>query len=234
MSPTSLHRVPLEHRVRRPLLWRCAGLVLLVAVLALGGVMFGVPSEPELRTQFASGGVWSYLLFAGLYAVIALLPVPKNVFSIAAGAVFGFVTGLGVVLVGATAGAVVAFGIGRILGRDVVNQLIGRRAARLDEAVLRRGIVSILTLRLVPIVPFTALNYLAGATAVRFRDYVIATAIGIIPGASAYVALGAFGREPDSLPFLSGALALMVLSGVGITSAVRRRRKSELEKNNGV
>lgn len=51
-------------------------------------------------------------------------------------------------------------------------------------------------MRLVPIVPFTAINYTAGLTGVRLRDYTLGTAVGIIPGTVANVALGTCGSTP--------------------------------------
>ena len=70
-----------------------------------------------------------------------------------------------------------------------------------------------LYLRLFPIVPFNALNYAAGVTAVTRRDYVVGTAIGIVPGAFAYAALGGSIDDPTSPAFL-GAVGLVVALAV--------------------
>lgn len=77
--------------------------------------------------------------------------------------------------------------------------------------------------RLVPLLPFNALNYLCGLTAVRTRDYIAGTAVGILPGATAYVAIGAFGTRPGSLPFLIAVGGLVALSVAGFVVAHRRR-----------
>ncbi len=101
---------------------------------------------------------------------------------------FGLAAGIAIVLVAAVLGAIVAFGLGRTLGRDAVQRFTGTRVARVDALLRRRGILAVIGLRLVPVVPFTAVNYAAGLTSVGVRDYVLGTAVGIVPGTVAYVA----------------------------------------------
>lgn len=72
-------------------------------------------------------------------------------------------------------------------------------------------------------VPFAALNYLSGLTAVRTSSYFLATVIGILPATTAYVAVGAYGNEPGSLPFLAAIGALVMLTVVGVVVSRRRR-----------
>ncbi len=79
-------------------------------------------------------------------------------------------------------------------------------------------------MRLVPILPFTVINYSAGLTAVRTRDYAIGTAVGIVPGTVSFVALGAFGTDPGSWPFLIPATVLIALTGGGLLVARKSRR----------
>jgi len=76
------------------------------------------------------------------------------------------------------------------------------------------------------VVPFTALNYGSGLTALRLPTYLAATAVGIVPGTVAYVALGAYGTDPWSLPFVAAAAVLFVLSIGGAVLARRHRRPS--------
>jgi len=115
---------------------------------------------------------------------------------------------------GATAGATAAFLIGRRLGRDDLQAIAGRHLGRLDSLLERQGFLAVLYLRLIPVVPFNALNYAAGVTGVRLRDYVAATAIGIIPGTYAYAALGSTIDRPSSPQFWA-AVALLVVLAVG-------------------
>jgi uncharacterized membrane protein YdjX (TVP38/TMEM64 family) len=164
------------------------------------------------------------VLFGLLYAVATLAPLPKNVFAALAGLLFGLVEGVVVVLLAALLGASAAFWLGKLLGREAVERFTGARVARVGALLRRRGLLAVLAVRLVPVLPFTAINYAAGLTAVRTRDYIIGTAIGIIPGTIAFVALGAYGTTPGSWPFLIAVLVLAGLTAGGAALARQSRR----------
>lgn len=208
--------------ITRALLIRLMLLLMLGVAAVAVAVLVGVPNLTQLRTSFGGGGLLGGLAFSGLYAAVALSPLPKTVFTLAAGALFGVPLGLLVVMAGATGGAVAAFYLGRWLGRDAVHRLTRIRTERFDERLARRGLWTILILRLIPLVPFTALNYLAGLTALRLRDFLIGTVIGMLPATTASVTVGAYGSQPESWPFLVAVGALLVLSAAGLLAARRR------------
>lgn len=208
-----------------------------LAVLATGATLtaltIDVPSVEQLRERYAGTGLWGIVGFAAVYALLSLLPLPAAAFTVAAGAVFGLPRGLPVVLLGAVTGATCAFYLGRVLGRDAVQQFTGTRLQTLDAFLARRGFWALLTARLIPVVPFIALNYLSGLTALRPASYLAATALGILPGTTAYVAVGAYGSKPGSWPFLAALAALLLLSAVGIAGSRRRSRgTSDAEPEN--
>jgi len=97
-----------------------------------------------------------------LYALVTLLPLPKNVFAALAGVLFGLLLGVVVVLLAALLGAAAAFALSRVLGRDAVERITGARVARVDALLNHRGIIAVIAVRLVPVLPFTAINYAAG------------------------------------------------------------------------
>lgn len=160
-----------------------------------------------------------------LYTLVTLLPLPKNVFAALAGVLFGLLLGVVVVLVAALLGAAAAFALSRALGRDAVERITGTRVARVDALLNRRGTPAVIAVRLVPILPFTVVNYAAGLTSVRTRDYAIGTVVGIVPGTAAFVALGTFGTAPGSWPFLTSAAVLVVLTAGGLLAARRSCRR---------
>jgi len=204
--------------------WRLGVLVALIAVSVVVALTIDLPSAPEVRQRVDSYGWAAPVVFVGSYALITLAPVPKNVLSAAAGLMFGLVTGVLLVWVAALLGALTAFGLGRLLGRDAVERLTSTRVQQVDELIARRGLLAVVVVRLVPVVPFTAINYTAGLTGIRFWQYTVGTAIGIVPGTVAYVALGTYGTTPGSWPFLVSAAALVLLSVGGGLLAIRRRR----------
>ncbi len=86
-----------------------------------------------------------------------------------------------------------------------------------------RGLLGVVTLRLVPVVPFNVLNYAFGLSTVERRNHVIGTGIGIVPGTVAFVALGSSIADPGSTGFLASLAAALLLSAV---STLRARTAS--------
>lgn len=196
--------------------------LLLVAGVAVA-VTVGIPQVEEIRGWVSGAGWAGPALFAALYAGLTLTPAPATLLSVGAGLLFGLGAGLAVVMVGAVVSAVGAFTLSRTLGRRAVERVDSDRLRRLDALLRRRGLVAVIGVRLVPLLPFNALNYACGLTSVRITDYVLGTAVGILPGATAYVTIGAYGATPGSVPFLVALGGLGVLTVGGIAVARRRR-----------
>lgn len=202
---------------------RLAVLVSFVAAAAVAALLFPIPTVEEVQ-QYFTGTRWGPMVFILGYAALTLSPVPKNVLSIGAGVVFGFAGGVGVVVAAALLGASAAFWLGRWLGREAVENHTGARVEKLDEVLRRRGFVAVVGVRLVPVLPFTAINYLAGLTSVAWWPYLLGTALGILPGTVSYVTLGAFGLQ-FGWQVQTAAAVLGLLTLAGLVVAVRRRRK---------
>ncbi|GAA3453821.1 TVP38/TMEM64 family protein [Dactylosporangium matsuzakiense] len=204
-------------------LLRLAGLVVLVGGVVALAVFVGLPDRDALRRWADGLGWWAPAAFAGVYGLVCLSPLPKTVFTLAAGALFGIAGGLPAVVCGALLGAVMALYLGRLLGRDAVRWLAGGRLDAVDAVLAKHGVRAILVARLIPVVPFTAVNYVAGVTSVRLRDFLLGTAIGIVPATAAYVTVGAYGWQPGAWP-LWAALGTLVLLTAGGLLLQRRRR----------
>lgn len=201
----------------RATLVRAGVLVVLVVGAILAQVLVGLPSQEELRSTLDDLGAWGFLVFVAIYVGVCLLPTgPTAVVTIVGGALFGFWVGLLAVLLSADLGLVAAFVVSRVLGRGVVADSGSARVRAVDAQVREHGFATVLVARLVPLVPFSTANYVFGLTSVAWRDYLLASVIGIVPGTAVYVAVGAFGTEPGSLPFLLAIGALVLLSLVGL------------------
>jgi uncharacterized membrane protein YdjX (TVP38/TMEM64 family) len=107
--------------------------------------------------------------------------VPGTLLTGLGAAIFGAYWGFLYVWIGAMLGASAAFWIGRTLGREFAASLISNRMKKYDDAIERSGFATVLYLRLVYF-PFTVMNFGMGLTRVRFRDYFLGTALGIIVG----------------------------------------------------
>lgn len=204
--------------------WRLGLFVAVVTSAVVLALTTGVPSAADVQERIADAGWAAPVAFVGIYALVTLAPVPKNALSAVGGLLFGLGQGVALVFAAAMVGALAAFWLGRVLGRSAVERLTNARVRDVDELIARRGLLAVILVRLVPVVPFTAINYAAGLTAVRVRDYTLGTAIGMVPGTIAYVALGAFGTRPAAWPFLAAGFSLLLLTVGGLALARRWRQ----------
>jgi uncharacterized membrane protein YdjX (TVP38/TMEM64 family) len=172
-------------------------------------------------------GFWGAVLFAVAYVPAAVLFVPGSLLTLGAGFVFGVVKGTLVVSAGSTAGAAAAFLVARTVAHDwVARRLAGwPKLAAIGRAVAKEDFKLVLLTRLSPVLPFNVLNYAFGLTGVRFRNYVLASWIGMLPGTVMYVYLGSAANSVASLlseetPRSTGQQVLFVLGLAATVSAV--------------
>src|SRR4029077_17014701 len=165
------------------------------------------------------GSAWGPVVFAAVYA-LACLVLPGSLITLAAGSLFGVIVGTAVVSLASVTGACLAFWLGRTLARGLVERrLAGNpRFRALDQAVAAGGFKIVLLTRLSPLFPFTLLNYAFGLTKVRFRDYVLASWIGMLPGTVMYVYLGSTVKELADVATgnVEGGPARLVLFFLGL------------------
>ncbi|MCW4355871.1 TVP38/TMEM64 family protein [Hoyosella sp. YIM 151337] len=206
-------------------------LAVLACILVVGGVValaVDVPSVEEVRSQVAGAGLLGALTFVLVYAALSSIPAPASVLSIASGVLFGFAGGAAVVFIGAMIAATVSYLLGKHLGAEAVVRYGGAKTNRVVQFLRKRGFVAVLLVRLVPLFPFWLVNYAGGISGIKARDYFFGTALGIVPGVLSYVALGAFGTQPLSWPFVAAIVAFVVLTAGGAYYA-RRMRAAEPE-----
>ncbi len=153
-------------------------------------------AEYVLDSIESHGPVQARLIYIAVYIVGTVILVPGTVLSFAGAVLFGAYEGTLYTWIGATIGATLAFLVGRLLGRDFIEQLFGGRFAAFDQRIREHGFIGLLIIRLLPIFPFNAVNFGCGLTGIRLRDYILATGIGILPGTFVYQFLFAkFGRK---------------------------------------
>ena len=213
-EPGPVAEPPLPARSSRPAVLRLAALVLGFVAVSAALQLSGWNGPEQLQSLVESAGWAGVVVFVVGYAVLVLVPTPASVLTILAGALFGVWWGTLLAWAGALLGACGGFLIGRRLGRSAVDRLLHGRLQQADAVLARHGLVAVLAVRLVPLFPFTPLNYAAGLLGVRARDYVVGTAVGIVPGALAYAAVGASGADPLGIVLgVGGLLALALLGG---------------------
>lgn len=175
---------------RRGAGWKFA---LLVALLAAAVWYFrfteaGRQITPESVLDWIESypPVLARALYVLVYIAGTVLFIPGTALSFAGAVLFGAYQGTLYTWLGAVIGSTLAFLVSRSLGREYVESLFGGRFAAFDARLRENGFWGLLTLRLIPLFPFTAINFGSGLTGIRLRDYVLATAIGILPGTFVY------------------------------------------------
>ena len=159
-------------------------------------------------------------IFSVLYLLQTTFSLPGGaILTLTGGFLFGSFLGTLIVLVPATVGATLAFLGARYLLRDWVERTFGHRLKTIQEGFAKDAFSYLLTLRLIPIFPFFLVNLVSGLSRIRLGTYILATAIGIIPGSFVFANAG---RQLGSInsvseiasPSVLGALCLLGLFAV--------------------
>jgi uncharacterized membrane protein YdjX (TVP38/TMEM64 family) len=202
-------------------------LLFVLAALALALLAWLLPVAAWIRAALdwtAAHREVAWMAFIALYVVATVCFVPGLPLTLAAGAIFGVAAGTALVSVGSTVGATAAFFIGRTVARDWVGQRIAAwpRFRAVDRAVASRGFWVVLLMRLSPALPFFLLNYAFGITAVKAREYVLGSWLGMFPATLAYVYAGSVAANLGQA--LAGKVELgatgWVLLGLGLAATV--------------
>jgi len=133
--------------------------------------------------------------------------------------------------IGMTASALLVFGLGHILGQRTVRRLSGTRLNELSRRLGQRGILAVVTVRILPVAPFSIINLVAGASHIRLRDFLIGTIIGELPGLIGIALFmdqvsGALRHPgPGSLLMLAAIAALIALGGWGLRRWLRAKER---------
>ena len=207
-----------------------AALVVLIPPLrdAVTSVVSG--DAGELRRELRDLGAAGALVLVGLMLVHAVLPFPSELVNAAAGFVYGFWIALPLVLAGWTLSALATYAIGRGAARPLLLRLAGEQRLEEGAAVIDRGgATALLAARLIPIVPYSLVGYVAGAAHVPLWRFTWTTVAGSIPLCAAVVYLG---HRLDSLSLTDrgvlvaiGAFLALLIGGRVLSGRVRRRHR---------
>ena len=190
-------------------------------------------SQAQLSELYIRQPAAVLLAYFALYVLVAALSLPgAAILTLAGGASFGLVCGTVVVSLASTIGATLAMLTARYLVRDAVTGRFGRRLDEVNKGIEKDGALYLLTLRLIPALPFFVVNLLMGLTRIRIWTYFWVSQLGMLAGTLAYVNAGTQLARVDSLrsvlsPGLIGSFALLGLLPLGIHKVlgVVKRRK---------
>lgn len=203
-------------------------LFLFCVILTAGGVYLLGGVEPEqVEAWLEQAGIWAPIIYILLYIIGTLLLLPSTPLNLSGGAIFGVLWGTIWTGLAALLAAIIAFMFTRTVGRQwIVTRLKGRWES-FDQEIHQGGLLYMSAIRLLPIIPYGVVNFAAGLTSIRFRDYLIGTAIGTIPGVLPFIMIGAGLQElrQGNISLILTAFTLVGLL-VGVGTWYQRKRHS--------
>ena len=231
------------NRVRHVVLAIVVVTAVVVVILALSSDV-AVPRDADSLRQLFTGVLpdrtaWYALpVVAAAYVVLGLVLVPVLLLVAVTGLVFGPWLGPLYASAGCLTSASAGFAIGRWTGYERIRKIGGRRVADLHDALERNGTLAVFVMRKVP-APFMISNIVAGASRVRYRDFLIGTILGM---GAFVIALAAFGYQVSqalSHPSWRSALIALVFLGIPLTLAwfinhsLKKRASGEKDRGRG-
>ncbi len=168
------------------------GIVLLSAVFLLVRsfhIDFSQITPEKFKETINGFGIWGPVIYIVFYIIRPLILFPAALLSASAGVIWG-VKGFIYLQIAANLSAVGEFLVARYLARESIERFLKGKIWNFDEAIEKRGFITVLLIRLIPNLPWDFQNLGLGLTKVKFRDYFWATFFGIMPGSFALVYFG--------------------------------------------
>lgn len=175
---------------RQVALRRLALTTAVIASLVAVALLVPVPSAVQLRDWAQTLGPWFPVAFLVAHTVVTVFPFPRTAFTLSAGLLFGPWLGVLLAVLASALSAVGVLILMRVFGWQLSRVVRHPRLDSLDARLRQRGWPAVVSLRLIPAIPFSVINYAAGASAVRLVPYTVATLVGLLPGTAAVVVLG--------------------------------------------
>lgn len=167
-------------------------------------------SVEDIKEYINSYGNLAPIVFIIMFTLVPLTLFPDAVLALAGGMIFGLYKGFIFIMIGAICGATLSFYISRFLGKGSISKFIKKDINCFKNGIEKKGFLIILLLRLIPLLPFDVISYGAGITKIKYKDFICATALGIIPGVLIYANLGEKSSTFGSSDFYI-AVSLLIL-----------------------
>jgi uncharacterized membrane protein YdjX (TVP38/TMEM64 family) len=195
------------------------GLLLLFLLVLIGPrqllASYGGITPDSVRDFLASFGLLAAAAYIAVHAFRSFLFLPVTPFTIAGGFLFGTAFGFFLTLLGrAVISATITFALSRYLFQEYVRSKIRGRYAGWDRRLEHGGIFYVAFMRMIPMLPFDAVGYIAGASSIKYRKYLIGTILGDLPGTFVLTFLGSSLTDPGSPQFYLSLVLAVVVAGL--------------------
>lgn len=193
----------------------------IVGIYLLGGI-----NQQELQLWLQKMGIWAPIFYILIYSIATICILPSTPLNLSGGAIFGSVWGTVWTSIAAILAAMLSFAFSRTIGRNFVEKKLVGKWQSIDREMHHGGFFYMFAIRLLPLIPYGMVNFAAGLTSIKFRDYFLGTFLGTVPGILPFVMMGAgltALKQGDVLPLL---VALALIGMLVVTATWYRRRTS--------
>lgn len=217
--------------------WLTLALAAFALTLLLTALWLRLPEEsrPTIAGTLASAQAWSASPVApfvalACFVVGGLVVFPVNLLMAATIVVFGPLAGAAYALLGSVLGAAAVYEVGHRLPLRVARRLLGDRGERLRGRIVGHGILAVAVVRIVPVAPYSVVGFVAGAARIHRGDYLIGTALGMLPGVLLYALFVDRARavllDPHPLAWLLLLASIVLLASMALGVRAWRRRRA--------
>jgi uncharacterized membrane protein YdjX (TVP38/TMEM64 family) len=216
--------------------WQKLIAVLIWAVLLAGYFSYARANNLSLQDALMQirGSFYGPLIYILLYALRPLIFFPATALSVTGGVLFGPIFGILYTVIASNLSALVAYMIGRYLGQGVIDTSQSNGVLqRYTERLRNNSFETVLIMRLI-FLPYDLVNYLCGFLRIDWRAFLLASALGSIPGTISIVLIGASGNvdlqsgQFDINPWSVVASVVLILVSIGISRYFKRRESKEI------
>ena len=208
-------------------------LLTLICIIAtiLGIVLLGGIDRQYVESWLAKMGIFTPFVYIILYTICTLLILPSTPLNLTGGAIFGIWWGTLWTTVAALIAAIAAFAFTRTIGREFIIRRLAGKWEAVDAEICQGGLFYMFAIRLLPIIPYGLVNFAAGLTSIKFKDYFVGTLLGTLPGVLPFVMMGA-GITQLSQGNIIPLMCAFALTGMVVGGATwyRQRRKYPIKE----
>ena len=194
-------------------------MVLALVGLIIGYFYFGLDEyltfeylkskQLDFQSYFESNALKTVLIFFVGYVLVTALSLPgAAIMTLAAGAIFGVITGTIIVSFASSIGATLAFLAARFFLRDYVQSRFGDKIQAINQGIEKEGAFYLFTLRLIPAFPFFVINLVMGLTPIKVSTFYFISQIGMLAGTIVFVNAG---TQISQLESVAGILSPKIL-----------------------
>jgi uncharacterized membrane protein YdjX (TVP38/TMEM64 family) len=208
----------------------------LVVVLALTAIWRWTPLSEWLNPetlQHAAEGIKSHpltpLIVIGIFAIAGLIAFPVTLLIITTALTFGPLWGTVYSILGSLVSGLMGYAVGHYMGRNTIQKLAGSSINKLSRRLAKHGVLAIITVRIIPVAPFTVINLVAGGSHINTRDFTIGTLIGMLPGILGITVFAdslmrtVQNPDPQQITIFVGVVIVIVGIMVGLKRLINRK-----------